>query len=114
MARNVKTIDDVWAILEELRAQITDIAGRVTQLETGLKIPPKEAGDAAGDAANPAAAPAPVKNEITEEEILAISAALGAYLGVRVHIRQVRLLSSSAWAQQGRVSVQSHVLHTAH
>ena len=112
MAQNVKTIDDVWAILEELRAQITDIAGRVAQLEAGLKIPPREAGAAAGDAANQAAPSTPVKNEITEEEILAISAALGAYLGVRVHIRQVRLLSSSAWAQQGRVSIHAHIPYT--
>ncbi len=32
--------------------------------------------------------------EITEEELLAISAAVAAYLGVRAHIRQVRLVSS--------------------
>jgi len=112
MAQNVKTIDDLLAILQEMQAQITDLAGRVTQLETGLKTRSNEAVASGGDAAKPAAAPAPVKQEITEEEILAISAALGAYLGVRVHIRQVRLLSSSAWAQQGRVSVQSHILHT--
>ena len=114
MAQNKKTIDDVLAILKQMQAQIADIAGRVTQLEAGLKVPSREAVATAGDAATPAAPSVPVKHEITEEEILAISAALGAYLGVRVHIRQVRLLSSSAWAQQGRVSVQSHVLHTAH
>jgi len=112
MAQNKKTIDDVLAILDQMRAQIADIAGRVTQLETGLKIQPRQAVAAASGAATPAALSVPVKHEITEEEILAISAALGAYLGVRVHIRQVRLLSSSAWAQQGRVSVQSHVLHS--
>jgi methylmalonyl-CoA carboxyltransferase large subunit len=44
---------------------------------------------------------------ITEEELLAISAALGAYLGVRAHIRQIRLVSTAAWAQQGRVSIQA-------
>ena len=54
-----------------------------------------------------------VKAEITEEEVLAISAALAAYLGVRVHIRQIRLVSSHAWAQEGRVSIQaSHRLHS--
>jgi methylmalonyl-CoA carboxyltransferase 12S subunit len=48
---------------------------------------------------------------ITEEEILAISAAVAAYLGVRAHIKQIRLVSGNAWAQQGRVSIQaSHML----
>jgi methylmalonyl-CoA carboxyltransferase large subunit len=42
---------------------------------------------------------------------MAISAALAAYFGVRVRARQIRLISSPAWAQQGRVSVQaSHAL----
>ena len=40
-------------------------------------------------------------------------AALAAYLGVRVHIRQIRLIASRAWAQEGRVSIQaSHRLHS--
>jgi methylmalonyl-CoA carboxyltransferase 12S subunit len=50
------------------------------------------------------AAPAPVVEGITEEEVLAISAAVAAFLGVRAHIRQIRLVSTNAWAQQGRVS----------
>jgi methylmalonyl-CoA carboxyltransferase large subunit len=59
----------------------------------------------------PAAEPAP--EAIGEEELLAISAAIGAYLGVRAHIRQIRLLGSTAWAQQGRVSIQaSHRLQS--
>ena len=33
--------------------------------------------------------------------------AIGAYLGVRAHIRQIRLVSTNAWAQQGRVSIQA-------
>jgi len=54
----------------------------------------------------------PVPQEISEEELTAISAAVAAYLGVRAHIRQIRLVSSRAWAQEGRVSVQaSHQLH---
>jgi methylmalonyl-CoA carboxyltransferase 12S subunit len=59
-----------------------------------------------------AAPPAPALPELTEEQMLAISAALAAYLGVRVRIREIRLISSSAWAKQGRVSIQaSHILH---
>ena len=52
------------------------------------------------------AAPTPEEG-ITEDEVLAISAAVAAYLGVRAHIRQIRLLSTGAWAQQGRVSIQA-------
>jgi methylmalonyl-CoA carboxyltransferase large subunit len=52
-------------------------------------------------------ATAPARDGVTEEEVLAISAAVAAYLGVRAHIRQIRLVSSGAWAQQGRVSIQA-------
>jgi len=111
MAQNIK-IKDLLAMLEEMRGQIADLAERVTRLEADSKsLPP--AAVAAAEVSKPAAPPeAPAKQEITEEEILAVSAALGAYLGVRVHIRQVRLLSSSAWAQQGRVLVQAHIPYT--
>ena len=44
---------------------------------------------------------------ITEEEVLAISAAVAAFLGVRAHIKQIRLIGGNAWAQQGRVSIQA-------
>jgi len=56
-------------------------------------------------AAEPAAPAGPPP--IGEQELLAISAALAAYFGVRVHVRQIRLITSSAWAQQGRVSIQA-------
>jgi methylmalonyl-CoA carboxyltransferase large subunit len=110
MAQNVNSIDNVSAILQELRSQIADLTGRVARLEAGV-TPNTPAVTAAVETPKPLALLAPVKQEITEEEILAVSAALGAYLGVRVHIRQIRLLSSSAWAQQGRVSVQAHISH---
>jgi len=109
MAQKAKTIDDVLVILEETRAQLAALTERVVQLETGAKIQPPTA---AAVAAAPAQPPAPAKQAITEEEILAISAAVGAYLGVRVHIQQMRLLSSSAWAQQGRVSIHAHIPYT--
>ena len=42
----------------------------------------------------------------------AFGAAVAAYLGERAHVRQIRLISSQAWGQQGRVTVQaSHTLH---
>jgi len=111
MAQNIKTTDDVLIILKEMREQIADLAERVARLEAGSKSQSPAAADVQA-AQKPIALLAPVKQEITEEEILAVSAALGAYLGVRVHIRQMRLLSSSAWAQQGRVLVHSHIPYT--
>ncbi len=49
---------------------------------------------------------------ISEQELLAITAALAAWLGVHAHIRQIRLIRTGAWAQQGRVTIQaSHRLN---
>jgi hypothetical protein len=75
------------SIIENLREQLAAITKKLAEME-----------DQAG---------------ITEDEILAISGALAAYFGVRVHIRQIRLIGSRAWAQEGRVSIQaSHRLHS--
>jgi len=92
-------------ILEKVQAQLAALSERLDRLETGSPKPAAEAAPAVPAANEPA--PKPAQPEITEEELIAISAALGAYLGVRVRIRQIRLLSSPAWAQQGRVSIQA-------
>jgi methylmalonyl-CoA carboxyltransferase large subunit len=95
---------ELQAIIENLRRQLAAVSQKVEKLE-------KPAAAAAAPA-EPAAAPAEPAG-ITEEEILAIAGALAAYFGVRVHIKQIRLISSPAWAQQGRVSIQaSHRLHS--
>lgn len=83
--------------LKELQEQLAEISRRIATLEQhGVE-----------DAAAPVPKVAVEAPEIGEEELLAISAAIGAYLGVRAHIRQIRLVSTSAWAQQGRVSIQA-------
>ena len=112
MVKTVKT-KDLLAILEQVQAQLGALAERVERLESSGAIqPPTAAATAVPVATEPPPAIKPVSPEFTEEEILAISAALSAYLGVRVRIRQIRLLSSQAWAQQGRVTIQaSHFLH---
>jgi len=108
------TVTDLAGTLEQLRAQMAGISQRLEALEK-RNAGKNGASGAAVAAVEPLAA-APVPTEpapaaITEEELLAISAAIGAYLGVRAHIRQIRLLSTNAWAQQGRVSIQaSHSL----
>jgi methylmalonyl-CoA carboxyltransferase 12S subunit len=89
---------ELRALLEDIRAQLVDLNARVSRLEGR---PP----------AAPAEAPPPPAT-LSDEKLLAISAAIAAYLGVRVRIRQIRLVSSHAWAQQGRVWVQaSHQVH---
>jgi len=96
------------SVLEDIRAQLAALTERVNRLENGpVAAPPPMLSTSA-------AAPEPPEPEsISEEELLAISAALGAYLGVRVHIRQIRLIGSRAWAAEGRVSIQaSHRLHS--
>jgi methylmalonyl-CoA carboxyltransferase large subunit len=100
------TVTELATTVEELQAQIAELSKHVEYLEK------RHAGaNGAAKVPAPAAAPPvqaePAIAEITEEELLAISAAIGAYLGVRAHIRQIRLLSTSAWAQQGRVSIQA-------
>ncbi len=110
---------DIAEVLAELRAQVADLASRLAALEAGVAsgTPPlalslsKGEGVPSPSPAPAAAAPAP--SAITEEELLAVSAALAAYFGVRMRIRSIRLTGSPVWAQQGRVSIQaSHRLHS--
>jgi methylmalonyl-CoA carboxyltransferase large subunit len=52
--------------------------------------------------------------EVSEDVLLAISAACAAYLGKRATIKQVHLRRGSSWASQGRAAAQqSHAdLHS--
>ncbi len=104
------TVSDLERILADIKAQLQALTERVEKIE-GVKPA------VAAAPAQPAAPPPPVQEQrpveeaIPEEDLMAISAALAAYFGVRVRARQIRLISSPAWAQQGRVSVQaSHML----
>ena len=101
----VETIpSELVSAIEDLKRELAALSERVANLES----PPAPA----APAALPPASPEPTPG-ITEEELLAISGALAAYFGVRIHIRQIRLISSGAWAQVGRVFIQaSHRLHT--
>jgi methylmalonyl-CoA carboxyltransferase large subunit len=106
------TVTELAATLEQLQAQMAEISHRIQSLErenAGVHGPNGAAAVALHAAppllSEPRTEPAPLA--ITEEELLAVSAAIGAYLGVRAHIRQIRLVGTSAWAQQGRVSIQA-------
>ena len=100
---------ELRTLLEELHAQLAALGERVSRLEAASPV-----GEPRADAQVPAPAlagearlqPEP-DGEVPEEILLAISAAVAAFLGERAHVRQVRLIRSAAWAQQGRVSVQA-------
>ncbi len=101
------TIADVVAVLDKLQQQMADLSRRLDALE-GVKAPVVEPAPPVRAAAVAEAPPVPeVAAGITEEELLAVAAAIGAFLGVKAHIRQIRLISTAAWAQQGRVSIQA-------
>jgi methylmalonyl-CoA carboxyltransferase large subunit len=97
--------DRLLTVIEALRAEVRSLATRVGDLEATL------AANALPTAAAPATAPT-APGDITEEELLALSAAIAAFLGVRARIRNVRLVHSATWAQVGRVHIQaSHRMH---
>jgi methylmalonyl-CoA carboxyltransferase large subunit len=80
----------------ELLATVNALAARVESLEAELAavradLPPRE---------------------VPEEVVIAISAAVAAFLGHRARLKQVHYRTSQTWAQQGRSAVQRrNVLH---
>lgn len=113
-SRSQLELDHLRATLEEIRAQIAGLSERVTGIEKQAApaqpaASPVKAGTVSGSKTNSSVA---VEAGITEEDVLAISAALAAWLGVQPHIRQIRLIRTNNWAEQGRVTIQtSHELH---
>ncbi|HTQ40042.1 MAG TPA: hypothetical protein VMJ32_13540 [Pirellulales bacterium] len=94
--------ESVEALRQEV-ARLTERTAALEKLAAAGKTPPPTA------AANP-----PPRKELkqqhdalTDELVIAISAAIAAYLGVQPHIRQIRLLHSHPWGQQGRVTIQA-------
>jgi methylmalonyl-CoA carboxyltransferase 12S subunit len=101
-----------------LQARVAELEERIARLEAARDaavtnlvaatqpLPPVPAVAPPGPAAALAASPE-AHEAITEETLAVIAAAVAAFLGERAHIRQVRLVASEAWAQQGRVSVMA-------
>jgi methylmalonyl-CoA carboxyltransferase large subunit len=103
-----QVLNGMEAVLADIQEQLRALTARLDRLEASAPAAaaPVPAAERPAAAAEAPVAPPP-RETITEEELLAVSAALAAYFGVRVRIRQIRLISSQAWAQQGRVSVQA-------
>jgi methylmalonyl-CoA carboxyltransferase large subunit len=96
-------------ILAALRQEVARLGERVAALEKANG----QTSAAATLAPVPTSAPVPASagEGLSEELVLVIGAAIAAFLGKKAHIRQIRLLGSAAWAQQGRVTIQaSHAL----
>jgi len=82
----------VMQALDDLRQQVSALGERLAVLETTVASQSGESG-------------------ISHETVVALSAAIAAYLGKRPRIRQIRLLGSPSWAQEGRATIQaSHAL----
>jgi methylmalonyl-CoA carboxyltransferase large subunit len=71
--------------IAELKALVAELVGRVQMLEEQA---------------------AQRHPEVSEDVLLAISAACAAYLGKRATIKQVHLRRGSIWASQGRAAAQ--------
>ena len=112
--------DNLRATLQDISAQLAKLAHRVTGLEELASMGGAESAPtriAPESPSHPPESPAvtssvAIEAGISEVELLAITAALAAWLGVHAHIRQIRLIRTGAWAQQGRVTIQaSHRLN---
>jgi methylmalonyl-CoA carboxyltransferase 12S subunit len=94
-------------LVRQLRADVLSLQQRIEVLESG-------AAESAALSAGPhsaGASAAPAKAAIDEETVLVIASALAAFLGVKPHIRQIRLIRSGSWAHQGRATIHaSHLL----
>jgi methylmalonyl-CoA carboxyltransferase 12S subunit len=107
----------VAEVIESLRQELARLGERVAALEKaagsgGVTRPePADAARSQTVAQQRDRPRAPVEEDLSEEIVLIISAAVAAFLGKKAPIRQIRLLGSTAWAQQGRVTIQaSHTL----
>jgi methylmalonyl-CoA carboxyltransferase large subunit len=112
-------LEKLAAAIENLQAQVRDLTERLARLESAqapevpepISVPDLPSAEAAAPA-TAAASPGETDESITPEVLLAISAAVAAYLGERAHVRAVRLIGTTRWSQEGRVSIQaSHQLN---
>lgn len=85
--------NDQGADLKQLEGMVRDLTARVDYLEQQLLLHHDP-------------------DEITEDVMLAISAAVAAYLGKRATVKQVHFAGrGSGWASQGRSQIQqSHAI----
>ncbi len=93
--------------IESLRDELKTLQERMVSLEEKGATAAVEATAAAHAATAPPPVPLPGPVPLADDLVMILSAAVAAFLGKKPHIRQIRLLGSAAWAQQGRVTVQA-------
>ncbi len=100
------------AAIDELRREIARLSERTAALEKALT----PAGRQPVEKPAAMAKPTTVKSDaIDEATIMVISAAIAAYFGCKPNIRQIVLVQSHPWSEQGRVTIQaSHSLSIHH
>jgi len=114
--------DRLAEAVETLRQEVARLGQRLAALEAAAPSPPiplpqrEEAGkSAAPPPTGKGGAGSEAAEGLSEEILLVIGAAVAAFLGKKPRIRQIRLLGTTAWAQQGRVTIQaSHALSARH
>ncbi len=87
-------------IKPDLEAEVKELRQRIEKLETLLAAATQK--EKQGSVALPQ-----IRSEIAPDILLAISAAVAAFLGKRATIHQIRLTGTTAWAMQGRATVQA-------
>ena len=98
MQSNEVNLQQVLDAIEKLRENVSGLSERVGMLE-----------------ANASAATPAESEDMSEELVMTISAAIAAYLGVKPQIRQIRLLGNASWARRGRATIQaSHSVSLHH
>ncbi len=107
--RLLERIAALEARIRRLEGEHDAAVGAAADFAVGSMPAPPRSGTLvpAAPAVSPAAAALEPGEPIAEETLIVISAAVAAFLGERAHVRQVRLVHSDAWAQQGRVSVMA-------
>ncbi len=101
--------DDTAALIDaikSLREEVARLSQRVAALEkrSATEIQPQAVRTSAP-------AKVAIAEPLSEEIVMVISAAIAAYLGVKPHLRQIRLVNHNPWGLQGRVTIQaSHAL----
>ena len=105
MTPETDKLQQVLDTVAALREEMSGFSRRLAALEAAAALAPAPRVPSAAAGAE----------QLSEELVLTISAAIAAYLGVKPQIRQIRLLGSASWAQHGRATIQaSHALAVPH
>jgi methylmalonyl-CoA carboxyltransferase large subunit len=85
-------VQELLERIEALERRVAELEGRKPQVPAAVAAPPATAVE---------------KDDIPEDVLAVISAAVASFLGVKAHVKQIRLVGREAWAQQGRVSIMA-------